>query len=89
MSEIKLGCTAKDKITGFKGVVTGKASYLTGCNQYLITPKLEDKIDGSMNQAYPTGTWIDEGRLEFVSQTFSESDVKAEKNGADLQAPIK
>lgn len=89
MSTIKLGIIAKDKITRFQGTVTGKASYLTGCNQYLVTPKCEEKLDGSFTSAYPTGTWIDEGRLKFVSEGFKAEDVKAEANGCDIAAPVK
>ncbi len=34
----KLGYTATDRITGFKGVVIGQCQYITGCNQLLIQP---------------------------------------------------
>ena len=34
-----LGKKAKDKITGFEGIIVGKIIYLFGCNQYGIAPK--------------------------------------------------
>lgn len=37
-----LGKKAKDKVTGFKGVITSKISYLTGCDQYGVTPLVKD-----------------------------------------------
>ncbi|RDJ05272.1 hypothetical protein [Rhizobium grahamii] len=50
---IKLGAFASDRITTFSGVVTGRATYITGCDQYLISPKSGDKDP----------KWIDEQRL--------------------------
>jgi len=32
----ELGKIAKDKITGFQGVLTARVEYLTGCNRYCI-----------------------------------------------------
>lgn len=34
--KFELGATLKDKITGFEGIATGVASYITGCDQYVI-----------------------------------------------------
>lgn len=79
---MNLGQKAKDKITGFEGVLTGKASYLTGCNQYLVQPPLKD---GNFVEA----RWLDEGRLIVVGEAFTMEDVQAEENGCDIQAPVK
>jgi len=62
MARINLGDRAKDIVTGFEGTVTGKASYLTGCDQYVITP---DASDGKMNDA----GWFDENRVEVISKS--------------------
>ena len=40
--DFKLGIKAKDSITGFQGVITGKVSYLTGCDQYLLAPEVHN-----------------------------------------------
>lgn len=75
---------AQDKITGFKGVVTGHADYITGCDQYLIQPGVKD---GEWKEA----RWFDEGRLVVVDADVPVRffDVQAEKNGADIPAPVK
>ena len=78
---MKLGQEAKDKITGFKGIVLGKCEYITGCNQYLIQPKV--KKDGE----HVSGHWIDEDRLEATKA--KPISIKNQINGPDLPAPIK
>jgi hypothetical protein len=81
---IKFGTKVREKITGFVGVTTGKASYITGCDQYLVQPPIGD------NNAFVDGRWFDEGRLEIVQEeTISASDVTADANGCDIQAPTK
>ncbi len=57
-----LGRDAIDIVTGFKGVVTGKVQYLTGCAQYYISPPCGE------NGCYVSGEWLDETRLEFGDQ---------------------
>ena len=81
--KFKLGQEAKDKITGFQGLITGHADYLTGCDQYILQPKCEK------NGIYPDATWFDEGRLELIGEGMKKKEVKAEKNGSDYSAPIK
>jgi hypothetical protein len=39
MDQIQLGCTAKDKITGFTGVVTAKTQWLNGCVRVSLQPR--------------------------------------------------
>jgi hypothetical protein len=80
--EIKLGVRAKDKITGFEGIVTGKASYLTGCDQYSLQPEAKESD-------YKEGRWFDVGRLVFVNNGILPEEVQSDKNGADFSAPIK
>lgn len=83
MKGFELGSLLKDKVTGFMGVAMGKATYLTGCDQYCLQPRCKE------TNAYPTSQWFDEGRLQFVSNSFSSEDVKAEENGSDYTAPKK
>lgn len=72
---IKLGQKVKDKVTGFTGIVIGKAEYLTGCNQYGVQPKVtkEQKVDSAI--------WFDEGRLEIVGPGIAPKEVAAKKKG--------
>lgn len=86
MSEsIKFGVSAKDKITGLKGIITAKAEYITGCNQYLLQPKVSESGD------FKEGKWVDEGRIEidWHEPVIEISDLKAEENGCDIPAPTK
>ena len=79
--KIELGCTAKDRISGFTGVVTGTAYYLTGCNQALVAPtKLKE--DGSTLDSH----WYDFQRLERVDAPLVSFDNGATP-GADKPAP--
>jgi len=60
---IKLGEKAKDKVTGFEGIVMARAEYLNGCITLLVQPKGLSR-DGSLKVAY----WIDEQRLTVKSR---------------------
>lgn len=55
---IALGSKVRDVVTGFEGITTGRAEYLTGCTQYLVAPSGVDK-DGKIRESY----WLDEGKL--------------------------
>lgn len=75
-----LGMTMRDTITGFSGVVTGRAEYISGCAQALLVPKVKD--DGAL----PESHWFDEQRLELLL-----ADQVVLKNGdtpgCDREAP--
>lgn len=78
----KFGCEVKDKITGFKGIVTGKCSYITGCEQYLVQPK------GKKTDVKPKADWFDVARLVLSSKKVIKIKEVAE-DGCDLEAPEK
>ena len=77
MNEIKLGQKAKDIITGFEGIIVGKADYLYGCSQYGIVPQLNK--DGKRGDC----EWFDEGRIRVLGKGVLPKSVRVEKNGAD------
>jgi len=80
--KIKLGKQAEDKLTGFKGTITGYAEYLTGCSQYCLLPKTEDSTK------YPEAQWFDEGRIiEIKGKITTKKSVKGERNGCDMPKP--
>ncbi len=56
-----LGDKARDNITGYSGIVTARAEYLTGCRQYLIQSQ-SISSDGELLNSY----WYDEDRMEDV-----------------------
>jgi hypothetical protein len=77
---MEFGTQVRDRITGFTGTLTGKCSYISGCSQGLVAPKVG--ADG----AFKTSEWFDLQRLEAI-----EGDVISLDNGAtpgaDLAAP--
>lgn len=77
--EIKLGDTARDTITGFMGVCTARAVYITGCNQVFVQPKLDK--DGK----FVDGHWVDEDRLEAIAGPSVS--LKVTNPGCDTPAP--
>lgn len=62
MATINLGDRAKDKITGFTGICTGRFLYLNGCVRIELQP--EKLKDGAMQD----GRIIDEAQLELVKR---------------------
>jgi len=65
-----LGKEAKDKVTGFKGVITGRSDFIAGCRQYCLTPPMKD--DGKLADAH----WFDEERIEVVGDGVAIAAVK-------------
>ena len=77
-----LGREAKDKITGFTGIITCHCRYLTGCDQYGLTPKVNK--DGKTTDSQ----WFDEGRIELIGCGILEKEVESdEKGGPNRDAP--
>jgi len=72
----KLGNRARDKVTGFTGIITGHAKHLYGCDTYGLTPVVDK--DGKIQDP----SWFDEGRLEILGGGITPADVRSEKNGA-------
>jgi hypothetical protein len=72
---ITLGVKAKDKVTGFEGIVTGRAEYLYGCEQYCINPKV-DKAGKVLD-----AQWFDVGRIEIIGKGIAAKEVLTEKPG--------
>ncbi len=79
---IPLGSTVKDRITGFKGVVTGYVTYISGCNQCLVAPPVQK--DGKISESH----WLDEQRLEVVGKAVTTLDNSAAR-GFDAPAPVR
>lgn len=68
------GKKAKDKITGFEGIIIGKIQYLTGCDQYGIAPEAKD---GKVNDT----NWFDTGRVVITGDGVTVPEVASAKNG--------
>ncbi len=61
--KFKLGCTARDTITGFEGIVIGVTEWLNGCVRYGIQP--QELKDGKIIEA----NWFDSEQIELVKKT--------------------
>lgn len=79
----ELGVKAKDKITGFKGILTARCEFITGCNRYCIQPtKL---IDGKPVDAI----YFDEECIVILGEGILAEEVKGNENGACSPNPTK
>lgn len=54
--KFEMGHKAKDMVTGFKGIITARAQYITGCDQYFLQPEMK-------KDHLADGKWYDENRL--------------------------
>lgn len=76
-----LGDSGKDKVTGFEGIIIGRIQYLTGCNQYGLSPKA---VNGEIKDTQ----WFDEGRVEVIGCGVNVEDVESpEKGGVNRDCP--
>jgi hypothetical protein len=78
---IVLGGKYRDRITGFTGIVTGTAEYISGCNQALVSPPAEG---GKLGDA----SWFDQQRLERIDDSLVTLD-NGDTPGCDLAPPIR
>jgi len=81
MKKLEFGVIARDKVTGFTGMITAKTSYITGCDRYYLTPKVDK--DGKCQE----GKFFDEGTLEYAGHGLSLEDVitPEERDARDLK----
>ena len=73
---IELGQEAKDKVTGFEGIITARHQYITGCDQYQLCPPGVDK-ENKLKDIYS----FDEGRIEILGPGITEKEVRGPKKG--------
>lgn len=77
-TRVKLGVLAKDKITGWEGIVVTQLICLFGCNQWGIAG---NKISEKMER--PPTEYFDEGRVEWTGVGIQPEEVAGDKPGAD------
>lgn len=78
---INLGDEAKDKISGFTGVVTGRTDWLNGCTRFMLTPQKLDK-DGKPRESQ----WFDDVQVVLVKAMGTP---KARPAGGPRDAPTR
>lgn len=80
--DVQLGDEARDKITGFRGIVVSISKWLTGCDRYALQPPIDK--DGKV----PDIWWVDEPMLELVK--VGEHRLKAPvKTGGPQRDPVR
>ena len=66
---IELGVRAKDRVTAFEGIITGRAQYIYGCDQYVLVPPVDK------NGKIVDGQWFDEGRIIVLGAGVAAEEV--------------
>jgi len=79
----KLGVKAKDKITGFEGVITTRCEFLTGCNRYCLQPT--ELRDGKPIDSL----YFDEAQIEVIGEGVKPESVQGKDRGACSPDPTK
>ena len=69
-----LGKKAKDKVTGIEGVIISKITYLTGCDQYGITPLAKE---GKILDTH----YFDVKRVAIIKKAVNPKSVTGRTNG--------
>jgi hypothetical protein len=81
---LEFGDEVKDVITGTQGILTGKSSYITGCDVYgITTPNGKDGKGSDVS-------WFDENRVVLVKKgkvRIKTSAVDPTKNGGIFDIP--
>jgi len=73
---ITLGQKAKDKITGFEGILTARYQYITGCDCYVITSSYKNK-EQKGGEAFS----YDEGRIQILGKGIPIKELRAKEDG--------
>ncbi len=77
-----LGDSVKDKITGFKGIVTSIHCYLNGCRRIAVQPK-------ELKDGKPIESQIfDEPQLDIVKKQAVEGDKRKPRPGGFQPRPV-
>lgn len=71
---LELGSEGRDRITGFTGILTARHTYITGCDQYSMTPNALNK-EGDLKEGYQ----FDEGRIVIIGAGISVKEVQKDK----------
>lgn len=74
------GDSVREKVSGFEGVITGTAFYISGGNQYLVVAKSVDNVE-------PISLWFDEGRLKLKQRNLItiENDSNSKTGFSDIK----
>jgi hypothetical protein len=81
-AKYELGLKAKDKISGFKGVLYARVQYLSGVDRYVL-------VSEALPGKEPADTWINEEAVEIIEkEPVKPKQTKREKeNGGPRLTP--
>ncbi len=79
--EVEFGRLYRDHITGFEGRCTGFSSFISGCDQVLLSPTVDK--DGK----HRNGIWLDDDRL--IDVETEEKVERTSERGGPQQAPAR
>lgn len=82
-NKVNLGDKVKDDLTGFSGIVSGIADYLTGCSQACVQPPQTE------TGTFVESRWFDVDRLTVVEPKAYTHTVTTSRGGPDRGAPTK
>lgn len=80
---VEFGREYRDHITGFTGRCTGKVSYISGCDQVLLQPPVDEK--GDLRE----GKWFDDERLVDVEAEQRVERASSRGGPQDVPAPVR
>jgi len=81
--KLELGLKAKDKITGFTGILTARCQFLTGCNRYCIQPT-------NLKNGSPIDSlYFDEDQIEIIGEGILAKSITGYEPGACSPNPSK
>ena len=80
MFEFELGVVGKDRVSGFKGLIVGRAEYLTGCKKYALQPMKLTK-EGKT----PEVDWYDEMMVDIVKGKGIKKETKKDEPGGPMK----
>jgi len=74
-----LGKLGRDKVTEFEGIIIAKAIHLSGCNTYLLAPKV------NKNGKKRPSQYFSAERIEIIGEGIS---IKAKSKNSDVENAI-
>ena len=80
---IEFGKTYRDHITGFEGKCTGMCQYISGCDQVLLSPAVDEK------GGYRSGQWFDDERLVEVESNLRVARTSRKGGPQQDEAPVR
>jgi hypothetical protein len=80
-TKVKLGDKARDRITGFTGIVTGYAKHLTGCDTVGLKP--QELKDGKTIDS----NWFDISQIEVLERSVIKLNQDIEFEDEQVEPP--